>query len=122
VTVKAIWFLKRRPDMSPDDFHRYWREHHGPLFCNAAPAQRYVTRYEQNHATPENGAMSGDDFGEYDGVSIMWFRSVEDLQLMFADPGFAHVLEDGDNFLESAATQQIVTFDEEPFALGDTTA
>ena len=122
MTVKAIWFLKRRPDMSPDDFHRYWREDHGPLFCNAGPAQRYVTRYEQNHATPENGAMSGDDFVEYDGVSIMWFRSVEDMQTMFADPGFTHVLDDGDNFLDRTATQQIVTFAEEPFALGDSTA
>ena len=35
--VKAFWLLKRRPGMSPDDFHRYWREHHGPLFCSTAP-------------------------------------------------------------------------------------
>ena len=116
--VKAFWFLKRRPEMSPDDFHRYWREQHGPLFCNAAPARRYVTRYEQNHATPGNHALSGDDYDEYDGVSIMWFRSVEDLQAMFADPAFAHVLDDGDQFLDRTATKQIVTITEEPFALG----
>jgi uncharacterized protein (TIGR02118 family) len=116
--VKAFWFLKRRPEMSLDDFHRYWREQHGPLFCNAAPAQRYVTRYEQNHAAPENHALSGDDYEEYDGVSIMWFRSVEDMQAMFADPALAPVLEDGDQFLDVTATKQIVTFAEEPFALG----
>ena len=50
--VKAFWFLKRRSEISPDDFHQYWREQHGPLFYNTAPAQRYVTRYEQNHAAP----------------------------------------------------------------------
>jgi len=115
--VKAFWFLKRRPEISPEEFHRYWRDHHGPLFCSTAPTQRYVTRYEQNHAAPENQALSGDDYVEYDGVSIMWFRSVEDMQAMFADPAFAPVLEDGDRFLDKGATMQIVTFAEEPFAL-----
>ena len=94
------------------------REQHGPLFCSVAPAQQYVTRYEQNHAAPENHSISGDDWEEYDGVSIMWFRSVEDMQAMFADPAFAPVLEDGAQFLDPTATMQIVTFDEEPFALG----
>jgi uncharacterized protein (TIGR02118 family) len=115
--VKAFWFLKRRPEMSRDEFHRYWREQHGPLFCSVEPAQRYVTRYEQNHAAPENHALSGDDYDEYDGVSIMWFRSVEDMQAMFADPAFAPVLEDGAQFLDGTATMQIVTFAEELFAL-----
>ena len=81
-------------------------------------AQRYVTRYEQNHAAPENPSISGDDYEEYDGVSIMWFRSVEDMQAMFADPAFAPVLEDGERFLDRTATKQIVTFAEELFALG----
>ena len=54
--------------------------------------------------------------GDYDGVSIMWFRSVEDMQAMFADPAFAPVLEDGEQFLDLTATKQIVTFTEEAFA------
>jgi hypothetical protein len=62
--------------------------------------------------------MSGDKYEEYDGVSIMWFRSVEDMQAMFADPDFAPVLEDGERFVDVAATMQIVTSAEEPFALG----
>jgi hypothetical protein len=39
------------------------------------------------------------------------------MQAMIADPAFAPVLEDGERFLDQAATQQIVTFDEEPFAI-----
>ncbi len=38
---------------------------------------------------------------------------------LFADPGFAPVLDDGDNFLDREATQQIVTLAEEPIAIGD---
>lgn len=81
--VKAIWFLKRRSDVRPADFHCYWRDIHGPLFCNSPAAQRYVLRYEHNHATPENAAMSDDEF---DGASVMWFRSVEDLQALLVAP------------------------------------
>ena len=113
--VKFFTFLKRRSDMTADEFHRYWREHHGPLFCRSAPAQRYAVRYEQNHATPESNDVTG---GDYDGVAVMWFRSVEDFQAMFADPAFAPVLEDGERFLDAAATKQMVTFTEESFSPG----
>ncbi len=116
--VKAVWLLKRRSDVSSDDFHRHWRDRHGPLFCNNAAAQQYVTQYEQDHAVPENHALSGDDYEEYDGISIMWFRSVEDMQAMFADPAFAPVLDDGGEFIDLTATKQIVTFVEEPYAVG----
>jgi uncharacterized protein (TIGR02118 family) len=111
--VKAIWFLKRRSDMSPPDFHRYWRDKHGPLFCNSSAARRHVLRYEQNHATPENAAMSDDDF---DGASVMWFRSMQDFQAMFADPEFQNVvMADGENFLDPTATKQLMCFAEESF-------
>ena len=49
---------------------------------------------------PENHSISGDDWEEYDGVSIMWVRFVEDMQAMVADPAFAPVLEDGEQFLD----------------------
>jgi hypothetical protein len=87
-------FFKRRANMSPDEFHRYLREQHAPLFCNTGIARRYVVRYEQNHTAPENAGIAGDDF---DGVSVMWFRSVDDLHAMRADPKFRDVvLPDGE--------------------------
>ena len=103
--VKAIWLLKRRSDMSPADFHAYWREKHGPLFCNTSAAQRYVVRYEQNHATPENAAISDD----FDGASVMWFRSIADMEAMYADPDFQNVvMADGANFVDRTATKRLL--------------
>ena len=111
--VKAMWFLKRRSDVSQADFHRYWRETHGPLNCNSPAARRYVLRYEQNHATPENATMSDDEF---DGASVMWFRSIEDYEATFADPEYQNVvMADGENFLDRTATKQLVCFAEELF-------
>jgi uncharacterized protein (TIGR02118 family) len=113
--VKMFWFLKRRPDMTPDEFHRYWRQQHGPLFCNTAVAQRYVVRYEQNHAAPASSVLGGDDF---DGVSVMWFRSVDDIEAMYADPEFHSVLiPDGERFIDREATKRFVTLAEEPFQI-----
>ena len=111
--VKFITFLKRRSDMSAEDFHRYWRETHGPLHCNSPAARRYVLRYEQNHATPENAAMSDDEF---DGAAVMWFRSIEDFEAMFADPEYQNVvMADGQNFLDGMAVKRLLCFAEEPF-------
>ena len=111
--VKFICFLRRRSDMSPADFHRYWRDTHGPLHCNSSAARRYVLRYEQNHAMPENAAISDDDF---DGASVMWFRSIEDFETMFADPEYQKVVvADGENFLDLTATKRLLCFAEESF-------
>jgi uncharacterized protein (TIGR02118 family) len=113
--VKMFYFFKRRADMSSDEFHRYWREHHAPLFCKTGIARRYVVRYEQNHTTPENAGVAGDDF---DGVSVMCFRSVDDVHAMRADPEFRDVvLPDGEKFIDGAATKLLMTFAEEPFAI-----
>ena len=52
--VKVYFLLKRRADLTPEQFDRYWREQHAPLFCGMEIARRYVVRYEQNHAVPED--------------------------------------------------------------------
>jgi len=111
--VKVIWFLRRRSDMNPADFHRYWRDKHGPLHCDSSAARRYSLSYEQDHGAPENAAMSDDDF---DGASIMWFRSIEDFQAMFADPEYQNVvMADGENFLDPTATKRLICISEESF-------
>jgi EthD domain len=109
--LKVFYFFKRRPDISAHEFHRYWREEHGPLFCGTQLAQRYVVRYEQNHTSEANAVINGDDF---DGVSIMWFRTIDDIRGYYADPDFAAVLiPDGDRFIDAAATRRVITEAEE---------
>jgi uncharacterized protein (TIGR02118 family) len=113
--VKMFYFLKRQAEMSPAEFHRYWREQHGPLFCNTSVARRYVLRYEQNHAAPETVGIGPEDF---DGVSVMWFRSVDDVYAMRADPEYRDVVvADGNKFLDLPATQMMMTLPEEPFGI-----
>jgi uncharacterized protein (TIGR02118 family) len=115
--VKMLFFLKRRPDLSAAEFHRYWSERHGPLFANSAAARRYVVRYEQHHAAPENGDVGG---LEFDGFSVMWFRGLEDLQAMRADPDYRDlVVRDGDNFLDMTAAKVLLTHEPEQFTIAE---
>jgi uncharacterized protein (TIGR02118 family) len=106
------FFLARRPDLSPEEFHQYWREKHGPMFCRNAAARRYAVRYEQLHVASEDVALGGRDF---DGVSVMWFNSVDDLRAMRAHPEYNEVVLDGDNFLDMTATKVLLTDAEEAF-------
>ena len=118
--VKMFYFLKRRSDISSADFHRYWREHHGPLFTTSSTARRYCLRYEQNHATPEIAQIGADEF---DGVSVMWFRTVDDVHAMRADPEYRNVVvADGEHFLDASATKIIITIAEEPVVIAGESA
>jgi len=112
--VKVFYLLKRRADLTPEQFHRYWREQHAPLFCKMEIARRYVVRYEQNHAPPQDVELFG---GHFDGASVMWLRSVEDLVAMRADPEYGEIVRDGQNFLDPTATKLLLTEAEEPFEI-----
>ena len=89
--IKLVYIVRRRVDVSPEEFRRYWLEHHGPLvksFAIAARARRYV----QSHTidTPINSllAQSRGMDGPYDGITEIWWESLEDLAaLLNSDEG-----------------------------------
>ena len=115
--VKLFFFLKRRPEMSAAEFHRYWKHHHGPLFTTCPAVRRYVVRYEQNHAADEESSLPGLGF---DGVSMMWFRSIEDFEAMRADPEYRDVVvRDGEAFCDGIETRVMMVTDEERFEITD---
>ncbi len=80
--IKLVYIVRRREDVSPAEFRKYWLEHHGPLvrsFATAAHARRYV----QSHTidTPINSllAQSRGMGGPYDGITEIWWDKMEDL-------------------------------------------
>jgi uncharacterized protein (TIGR02118 family) len=80
--VKLVFCVKRLPHLSRDDFQKYWRDRHGPLVREAAPALA-IRRYVQTHtaATPLNERLRAGRGApeEYDGVAELWFDSIEAL-------------------------------------------
>jgi uncharacterized protein (TIGR02118 family) len=80
--IKLTFCAKRLPQMSLEEFQRYWLNNHGPLVRERANALR-IKRYVQVHRldTPLNDAMraSRDTTEPYDGVAELWWDSVEDV-------------------------------------------
>jgi uncharacterized protein (TIGR02118 family) len=107
--VKLICFLKRKSGMTPEAFHQYWRECHGPLVASTNSA-KYVLRYEQNHRPLEDYQRG--EASEYDGVTEQWFRSLDDFNKSLAEDDYRLIAEDIPKFLDTEALVWIMT--EEP--------
>ena len=89
--VKLIVVVKRRPDMSPEAFHEYWRATHAELVKSIPAAARYIRRYVQCHTIP--AAYEDDEDVAYDGAVELWFDSVGDQQAFFSDPDYLRVVQ-----------------------------
>jgi uncharacterized protein (TIGR02118 family) len=80
--VKLMFCLRRRTDVSQEEFHRYWRDEHGPLVARYA-AVLGIRRYVQLHtlAGPLNQALAGSRHTPeaYDGVAELWFDDLDTL-------------------------------------------
>jgi uncharacterized protein (TIGR02118 family) len=95
--VVLTCLVRRKAGMSPEEFHRYWREHHGPLVAGTESGS-YVVRYEQHHRALED--YTSQDDGGFDGVAVQWFRSRADYEAHLRAPDFAQVWADIERFLD----------------------
>lgn len=75
--VVITFLLRRRPEMTADEFHAYWREQHGSLVASHAGTLG-IRRYVQLHAndSPIGTAIAATrDCAptDWDGVALIWF-------------------------------------------------
>jgi uncharacterized protein (TIGR02118 family) len=106
--VKLTFCLRRRPDLSPEEFYRYWREQHGPLVVARAEALG-IRRYQQVHTVDEPRlhaalqARNGGAPAPFDGIAEVWVDSVEDFRAgrdENARRAAAELLADEANFID----------------------
>ena len=78
--IKLVCGVRRRADLSVEEFQRYWFEQHAPLMKRLAK-DLGVLRYVQSHSVAPglNAALrTGRGFGEaYDGVVELWYESLD---------------------------------------------
>ena len=82
--IKLTFCLRRKPGMSKDDFHDYWRNKHAPLVKSHRGALN-IARYVQTHNlenTEFNTAIRDSRKAPepYDGVAELWWNSWDDLR------------------------------------------
>ena len=112
--LKLVLLLNRRPDLSVDEFRRYWHETHRPLLEQLPGLRRLVL----------NDVLPGPDGTPpvCDGISEDWFDSLEAMQAAFASPHAQAVTADVVNFLDLSRFQMLmVTEQEVPLRVGPAT-
>jgi uncharacterized protein (TIGR02118 family) len=119
--VKLVFCLHRRSDIDEDEFHRYWREVHGPLATSLAPVLG-IRRYVQLHTIPGGFSHSlGAGRGapeHFDGVAELWFDSLDSMVAAALSPEGAAAAEtlrlDEAKFIDHARSP-IFVGEEQPF-------
>ncbi len=90
--VKRIGLVKRRKDMTYEQFTQHWLTVHAEL-CKKLPNMR---RYAVNLVSPEQVESFG-----YEGFSELWFDSAEALKASLESPEGKTLLADLPNFTDS---------------------
>jgi uncharacterized protein (TIGR02118 family) len=98
--IQEIVLLRRRPGMDRDEFHRYWREIHGPLAAKLPGLRKYV----QAHVMPDSFQPDP----PYDGIAELWFDSPEAFHAAIASPEGQAARADFPNFLDQDWTQVLI--------------
>ena len=103
MTIALIVCIKRRADLSQQEFSRHWREKHAPLIRNCAEFNRHLVRYTQHHlADPDSpiATMFGIS-GDYDGIAVLEFRSMDAMLQAFEEPAYLErIRPDEPNFVD----------------------
>jgi uncharacterized protein (TIGR02118 family) len=96
--------------MEAEEFHRYWREEHGPLVASTKSGG-HALRYEQNHRVRDHWDQPG-----YDGVTEQWFRSVDDFYASLQEDDYHLIEADIAKFIDVDSLEWMITDDAEVIA------
>jgi len=111
--IDVVLCVKRRQDVDPEEFHRYWREEHATLVSSHAATIGAVS-YVQHH-TIQTGLETivqesrGCSPEVYDGIAVVSFESLDDMAEKGAQPealsAAAELAEDEKRFIDHAASR-----------------
>jgi uncharacterized protein (TIGR02118 family) len=91
--VKSIAFLRKRADLSPEQFQAHWRTQHAALGARVPGARRYV----QCHA--RLGIYRSGRAPVFDGIPMSWFDDEDALRAAGRSEELARTRADEPNFL-----------------------
>lgn len=101
--VKAVEFLVRRPGASIDEFQQHWRERHARLLAAIPGLRRCVLSATRRSAYVAGRAPA------YDGVTLMWFDSLDTLRAAAGSSAYTAAVADRAHFLATGSPPFIVT-------------
>ena len=113
--LKLICFIKRNAALSPEAFHRHWRDVHAELLRSTPSVSRHLLRYEQNPRALADYARGEPD---WDGVAIAWYRDQAALDALFGEPEYLAKIAPDERYLSDPSRTQWILCDEERSVIG----
>ncbi len=114
--IKMTILLRRKPELSHDDFVAYHRDQHASLFSELAEVKQYVRRYVQCHAT--NDRLPGLPDNHIDGSTEIWFDDLAGIAGVFQSASYmATIRPDEEKFLDLHACEFLVGVENEVIPL-----
>ena len=101
--VKLIYCISKKPDMTVEEFQRYWREVHAPI----AAAIPGVRRYVQSHVVP--ATYGGERGPGFDGAAELWWDDMDAMRAAMGTPQVQAALDDEKNFIDHTRVASFVT-------------
>ena len=100
--VRLFAFVKRKEEMSREEFLTYWHTRHGPLIRDTPGLGDRTVRYHQHPAGPW-------DASGWDGVAMQEFASWEDFLAMLQGEAGEAMRADEANFLDPSSIKVVFT-------------
>jgi uncharacterized protein (TIGR02118 family) len=119
--VKLVFCVRRSSDFTPEQFQRRWLDVHGPLVVRMREKLPAMKRYVQSHTIPgapsEALRASRGAKPPYDGITEVWFESLEALGASGQDALDAAraLYEDEAKFIDFADSAVFLTVEHEIF-------
>ena len=125
--IKLVFVIRRRKELPPEEFHRYWLEEHGPLarsLIEPLGARRYVQTHTVDSELNAALAASRGTVEAFDGIAEIWWDSPDDLVAAFGSEegqrANATLTEDEARFIDFERSSVFLT--EEHAILGEAQA
>ncbi len=119
--IKLVFCVRRRPELSFDEFRRTWLDSHGPLVRRLRAQLPQMQRYVQSHLIPGAASdalrASRGTAEPFDGITEVWFETLESLggdAAAAADAG-RQLLLDESRFIDFARSAVFLTEEHEIF-------
>jgi len=100
--VKIVYCITKRPDLSDEEFFRYWKNIHAPIGAKIP----HLCKLVQSHRI----SIPGDKHPPaYDGIAELWFDNIEDLLAARQSPEWQASTKDEANFIDHTKVAYLVT-------------
>jgi len=120
--IKLVYCLRRRADVTPDAFYKYWRNEHGPKVKSVAKDIAAVKYIQSHTVAPQLNKLiqeSRDLPPPFDGITEVWYESADVAMAAINSPegqkAMKLLIDDESKFIDFSGSYVFMTEEHEIF-------